>query len=90
MSKHPQSSEKQQNSKLLSPATLTLVAIASVVAAIVFYALIAAAFGALDNSSLGEGMQAIVFIGLLLAMFLGPSIIVAVIVVPIIKRNNKR
>jgi hypothetical protein len=75
---------------MLSPVTLTIVAIASVIAAIVFYALIAAAFGALDDSNMSEGMQAIVFIGLLLAMFLGPSIIVAVIVVPILKRNSKR
>lgn len=90
MSKTPTSDQAKKSSRLLSPLTLTLVAIASVVAAIVFYALIMAAFGALDDSSLGEGMQAILFIGLLLAMVLGPSIVVAVIVVPILKRNNKQ
>lgn len=90
MTKQPPANQKKQSSRLLSPLTLTLVSIASVIAAIIFYAVIMAALGALDESSMGEGMQAIVFIGLLLAMVLGPSIIVAVIVVPILKRSQKR
>ncbi len=80
----------KQTTPKISRAQISLAAIGSVIFAVVLYMVIAAAFGALEKSNIGEGMQAIVFIGLLLAMVLGPSIVVAVIVVPILKRNNKQ
>ncbi|MFZ1483592.1 MAG: hypothetical protein WAS36_01105 [Candidatus Saccharimonadales bacterium] len=80
----------KQTTQKISRAQISLAAIGSVIFAVILYAIIVAAFGALENSNLGEGLQALIFIGLLLAMVLGPSIVVAVIVVPILKRNNKQ
>lgn len=83
-------STANQSLKKISPLLLTLAAIASVISAIIFYVLITLAFGALENSNASEGLQVILFIALLFAVLLAPSIIVAAIVVPIIKRNNKQ